>query len=99
MNFNQKMKEAKKNIPLYALALAIPLLLCFDSFQSHRYSMLQKEVKKLETSETVLIEDNKNLVAEISLLSSAERIESFAVNELGMRKAGSDEIVRVEVKK
>ncbi|HOE09292.1 MAG TPA: cell division protein FtsL, partial [Treponemataceae bacterium] len=57
------------------------------------------EVKKLESVESALIENNKNLVAEISLLSSAERIESFAINELGMRKAGSDEIVRVEVKK
>lgn len=99
MSIKEKVKEIRKNMPLYALALAIPLLLCFDSFQSHRYSELQKEVKKLESVESSLIENNKNLVAEISLLSSAERIESFAINELGMRKAGSDEIVRVEVKK
>lgn len=99
MSFKERVEEFKKNIPLYALALSIPLLLCFDSFQSSRYSDLQKEVRKLETSETALIEDNKNLIAEISLLSSAERIESFAINQLGMRKAGSDEIIRVEVKK
>lgn len=99
MKFKDKVHEIKKNIPLYALALAIPLLLCFDSFQSHHFSNLQKDVKKLEMIESSLIEDNKNLVAEISLLSSAERIESFAISELGMRKAGSEEIIRVEVKK
>ncbi len=99
MNLKEKLEDFKKSIPLYLLALLIPLLLCFDSFQSHRYADLQKEVKKLEASESALIENNKNLVADISLLSSAERIESFAINELGMRKAGSDEIVRVEVKK
>ena len=99
MSFKEKVNQAKKSVPLYILALSVPLLLCFDSFQSDRYTQLVKEIKKMESVETALIEENKNLVADISLLSSSERIEYIAVNELGMRKAGSEEIVRVEVKK
>jgi cell division protein FtsL len=45
-----------------------------------------------------LIESNKALVTDISVLSSSERIEKIAVEELGMRKATSDEIVRVSIK-
>lgn len=99
MSFKEKVNQTKKSIPLYIIALLVPLLLCFDSFQSDRYISLVKEVKNMESVEAGLIEENKNIAAEISLLSSSERIEYIAVNELGMRKAGSEEIVRVEVKK
>ena len=44
-----------------------------------------------------LIEENKKIVNEISVLSSADRIEKMAVDELGMHKAQADDIVRVEM--
>ena len=45
----------------------------------------------------MLIEENKKIVNEISVLSSADRIEKMAVDELGMHKAQADDIVRVEM--
>lgn len=94
-----KTKNKKRfwNIKLYFLALLIPSFLCLDSMQSLKYVSIQSEIKALESLEAKLIEKNKTLVAEISNLSSTSRIETIAVEELGMRKARSSEIMRVEV--
>ena len=45
-----------------------------------------------------LVEQNKKLITDISVLSSSDRIEKIATEELEMRPAESDEIVRVEMK-
>ena len=37
------------------------------------------------------------MITDIGVLSGSDRIESIAENELGMRKAESDEIVRVNL--
>jgi cell division protein FtsL len=66
--------------------------------QSQQYMNIEKEVAELEQVQKDLIESNKALVTDISVLSSSERIEKIAVEELGMRKATSDEIVRVSIK-
>ena len=66
--------------------------------QSRQYMNIEKEVAELEIVQKDLIEKNKALVTDISVLSSSERIEKIAVEELGMRKATSDEIVRVSIK-
>ena len=73
------------------------MLLCLYAFQAKCYTDLTKEIKELESKQERLIEDNKKLVGEISILSSAERIEQIAVEELGMHKAESDDIIRVEM--
>lgn len=84
-------------ISLYVISLLIPSFLCLDSFQSLKYVSIQREIRELESLESKLIEKNKTLIAEISKLSSTSRIEDFALNELSMRKANSNEIMRVEV--
>ena len=44
-----------------------------------------------------MVEENKNLITGISVLSSADRIEALASGQLGMRPAESSEIIRVEM--
>ena len=44
-----------------------------------------------------MIEENKRLVADISELAKPERIEKIAIEELGMHKAESEDVVRVEM--
>ena len=39
------------------------------------------------------------MITDISLLSSGERIQKIAENELGMHKAESEDIVRVEMRR
>ena len=78
--------------------LLIPFMLFMYGFQAKRYSKLKIEIKALEQKQEKLIEENKKIVNEISILSSADRIEKMAVEELGMHKAQADDIVRVEMR-
>ena len=90
-------KKKKSQIALYCIAILIPSFLWLDSIQSVKYVAIQREIKELEKRETKLIEQNKTLIAELSTLSATSRIEDIAVNKLSMRKATSNEIMRVEV--
>lgn len=87
----------KKTI-IVIIAAMIPVMLCLYALQAKRYTDLTKEIAALEKKQEKLIEDNKKLVSDISVLSSADRIEKIAVEELGMHKAESEDIVRVEMK-
>ncbi|MCR4953588.1 MAG: cell division protein FtsL [Treponema sp.] len=92
-----KIKEAFKIIGISLITLSIPVILGLYAFQAKKYSDLTKEVIELEAKQEKLIEENKKLVGEISILSNAERIEKIATEELGMHKAESDDIIRVEM--
>ena len=87
-----------KRLGIYLLAFSIPFFLVIAMVQSQQYMNIEKEVAELEQVQKDLIESNKALVTDISVLSSSERIEKIAVEQLGMRKATSDEIVRVSIK-
>ena len=45
-----------------------------------------------------LLERNKQLISDISVLRSYERIEKIATEELDMHFANTDEIIRVKIK-
>ena len=75
------------------------LLFALNAMQAARYMKVQNEVKALEQKQVELVEENKRLITDISLLSSGERIGKIAEEELGMRKAESEEIVRVEMRR
>ena len=96
-----KTKASVKNvflkIAVCVFVLLIPCMLFMYGFQAKRYSKLRLEIKALEKKQEMLIEENKKIVNEISILSSADRIEKMAVEELGMHKAQADDIVRVEM--
>ncbi len=79
------------------LTLSIPVLLFLAMFQMHRYMTLDKQVTELNNAQYELIDDNRRLVSDISVLTSSERIEAIAIERYGMHLASSDEIVRVEV--
>jgi cell division protein FtsL len=83
---------------LFFLALGIPALLALGSFRSKQFRALEQEVTDLEKRQAELIESNRKLITEISVLSSADRIERLATETLGMRKAATSEIIRIEMK-
>ena len=72
-------------------------MLCLYAAQARQYTNLTKEIRELERKQEKLIEENKKLVSDIAVLSSADRIEKIAVEELGMHKAETEDIVRVEM--
>lgn len=95
----KKGKHILETIAVCIVAALIPFLLIFGTIQSGRYEVLKSEVNALERRQEELVESNKKLVGDISILSSADRIEKRATDELGMHKAGADDIVRVEVER
>lgn len=94
---NRRLRNILKTIFFSMLALGIPGLLVLNGIQSSKYRTLQKEILDLERRQEVLIEENKKLITDISVLSSSDRIEKIAEEDLGMREAQSEEIVRVDV--
>lgn len=87
----------KRNIILCFVALSIPLMLVVDGVQARRYSLVESEIQQLVRYQTELVENNKNLITGISVLSSADRIEELASTQLNMRLAETNEIIRVEM--
>ena len=92
------MKNVLKYIFVCICAATVPALLVINSIQARRYKKLEKEVTALEKKQVELVEENKRLITDISLLSGSDRIERIASTELNMHKAESEEIVRVEMK-
>lgn len=100
------MKRNSKNKTMFSLfiiflcfvTLLIPGVLCLYAIQAKKYTDLTKEIAELELKQEQLIEENKKLISDISLLSSPERIEKIATEELGMHKAENEDIIRVEMK-
>ncbi len=91
------MKSVLYKIGVCVLAVSVPLLLLAYAAQTRRYAELSREISDLEAKQERLIEQNKKLVSDISLLSSTDRIEKIASEELGMHKAETEDIVRVEM--
>ncbi len=93
----KKVNRVKKNIVLCVLALIVPLLLVAGLFQVHRFKTLKAEVDELDSKQYSVIDGNRRLVGEISLLAGADRIEQTAVEEYGMQESESEDIVRIKV--
>lgn len=87
-----------KTMGLFLLALSIPGLLILNAVQSKKFKEQEDSVLELEEKQSEFVEQNKKLITEIGVLSNSDRIEKVAENELGMRKAESNEIVRVEMR-
>ena len=90
-------KDFFYKILICIFVLSIPLMLCLYAMKAKEYTELTKNIAELEAKEEQLIQENKKLINDIAILTSAERIEEIAVDELGMHKAESDDIVRVEM--
>ena len=91
-------KELLKKITVCFIAFTIPCILVLNGIQSRRFASVENDIKMLEQRQKTLIEENKNLITGISVLSSTDRIEQLASEKLDMHLAETDEIIRVEMK-
>ena len=89
---NILMKEPKKKSDEEAFYDA-------ETLPVRELKILNKKKMKIRKKQEKLIAENKKLITDISVLSSSDRIETIAENDLGMRKAETEEIVRVEMRK
>ena len=90
-------KDIFYKILICILVISIPVMLTLYAYKAKQYTELKKDVTSLEKEQEQLIQENKELINDIAVLTSAERIEKIAVDELNMHKAESDDIVRVEM--
>ena len=97
MSFKSKVASFFRIFGVCLLTISIPAMLILYGLQAKKYKDLTKEVVELERKQEKLIEENKRIVSEISVITNAERIEKIAVEELGMHKAEAEDIVRVEM--
>lgn len=97
MSFKSKVASFFRIFGVCLVTISIPAMLILYGLQAKKYKDLTKEVVELERKQEKLIEENKRIVSEISVLTNAERIEKIAVEELGMHKAEAEDIVRVEM--
>jgi len=86
-----------KKIVLLLLALSVPALLSVEVWQVYRYRRLQDEVGELEVEQKRWLEENKKVLANISLFRSPERIQKLAEQALGLESAGPERILTIKV--
>ncbi|HOF84323.1 MAG TPA: cell division protein FtsL [Treponemataceae bacterium] len=86
-----------RNACALILSLMIPAILFAMVWQSYRYSQLEREIARIEQQQYEIIDENRRLISGISVLSTPERISSVAVEDLGMRKAETKEILRISI--
>jgi cell division protein FtsL len=87
----------RRIILLYLAALSIPAFLGLSAWQSSRYASLERELRRLEAAQEEWIESNKRLIAGIAVLSSSERIEHIARNELDLRRIPPEEVLQIRI--
>jgi cell division protein FtsL len=88
---------AAKKLGLLAAAFCVPVLLGLNVAQAYRYTALKAELQSLEAQQLEWVENNKRLITAISALESPERIEKIANEALGLKKAATEDTLRVEV--
>ena len=89
----------KARFLLYFLVLTLPLCLGAVAWQSNRYTELEWETARLEKAQEEWVENNNRLIAGIAVLSSSERIEYIARNELGLTKKRPEEVLQIKIER
>ncbi|GHV85712.1 hypothetical protein AGMMS50230_13200 [Spirochaetia bacterium] len=82
---------------LYLIVLSVPFFLGLAAWQSARYGDLERELKKLEKTQEEWVENNKRLIAGIAFLSSPDRIEHIARDELLLEKKQPEEVLQISI--
>jgi hypothetical protein len=86
-----------KKIAMFAAILSVPLLLGLNVAQAYRYTALKSRIEGLETEQKAWVENNKRLLTAIQALEAPERVEKLAQDSLGLEKAKTQDILRVEL--
>jgi cell division protein FtsL len=87
----------KRYLFFYFAVITIPLFLGLVVWQSERYYRLKKEVESLEQTQAEWVEANKRLITGIAVLSSPQRIEHIAINDLHLRKIRPQDVLQIKI--
>ncbi|MDR2136169.1 MAG: septum formation initiator family protein [Treponema sp.] len=87
----------KRYLLVYFVALTIPAMLALVSWQSARYIDLERETAALEAGQEEWVESNNRLIAVIAMLSSSDRIERIARDQLGLGRVGPENVLQIKI--
>jgi cell division protein FtsL len=87
----------KRHLFIYFIALSIPVMLALVSWQSTRYLDLERQITALEQKQEEWVESNNRLIAAIAMLSSSERIEYIAQNQLGLSRVQPEDVLQIKL--
>lgn len=97
MKKKSKAVQVLITIGYIVVAALIPGLLIVNAVVTGDTDKEKSQIKEMVTKQERLVDENKKLITDISLYSSAQRIGKIAEEELGMHKAEREEVVRVEM--
>jgi len=81
----------------YFMVICVPVFLGLIVWQSARYADLERELVQMEKSQEEWVERNKRLIANITALSSPDRIERIARDQLGLQKKQPEEVLQITI--
>ena len=87
--------------PYYRTSLLVGLILvvaCFHIWQRVQVVHLVHEVSLLKQDNASLLDNKKKLYSSITQLSSSERIQSYAVDSLGLKPVSADRMLTLKLK-
>ena len=87
----------KRYLILYLAVITIPFFLGLAVWQSNRYLSLKLELDRLEQTQADWVEANKRLITGIAVLSSPQRIEHIAENDLNLRKIRPEDVLQIKI--
>ena len=73
------------------------LLLFLNVWQAYRYEQLTRSVRDLEERQREVLEENKRIIAAISILRSPLRTGRLAVERLGLERVLDQQRILIEI--
>jgi cell division protein FtsL len=89
----------KRFFLFYFFVITIPLFLGMIAWQSARYSDLERQTRRLEADQEKWVEQNKRLIADIAVLTTLEKVERIAVNDLKLSKIRPENVLQVWIER
>ncbi|MCL2093257.1 MAG: cell division protein FtsL [Treponema sp.] len=87
----------RRYVFLYFLVLSIPCFLGIVTWQSVRYTQLDRNVRHLEAVQEGWIETNRRLIAGIAVLTSSERIVHVATQDMGLGPIQPERVIQIRI--
>ena len=84
---------------LYFIVFTVPLFLGMTAWQSARYSDLERQTRRLEADQEKWVEQNKRLIADIAVLTTFERVERVALNDLKLSKIQPENVLQIWIER
>ena len=89
----------RRSFLFYFIILTIPFFLGLIAWQSARYSDLELQTRRLEADQEKWVESNKRLIADIAILTTSEKVEKIALNDLRLSKIEPEKVLQVWIER